>query len=260
VIHHTVFRQTKGFTLLELLVAVTIVSMLAIGIGAGLSAAVRAWESGERNLELYQTKRIVAERLRAEIGNAVNVRGQHEDREDMDRLQMIFHGESDSLSFLTSSHAISSPGLPMALKESHIHVEPGVGLVIREAMFSGTKYFDPSRGFVYVLDPNVTSIEFAYYYVPRRPRGEVEEEIEGEWLGYWGPEHVEILETIETEEGMDGQMIRMQQQEVTMRLPMAVEILITSIHERTGERVQWQPLTVPLKDSRVLGVSVLRRY
>ncbi len=250
-------KDANGFTLLELLVAITIVSMLAIGIGAGLSAAVRAWESGERNLELYQTKRIVIDRLRAEIGNTVNVRGQQEDN---DRMQMIFHGESNSLSFLTSAHAISSPGLPMALKESHIYVEPGVGLVIREAMFSGTEYFDPTRGFIYVLDENVTNIEFAYYYVPRRPRGVIDEEIEGEWLSYWGPEHIEILETIETEEGIDGEMVRLQQQEVTMRLPLAVEVLITSINQRTGDRVEWQPITVPLKDARVLGVSVLRRY
>lgn len=242
---------------MEILIAITVVSMLAVGIAAGLSAAIRAWESGERNLELYQTKRIVCDRLRTEIGNAVNVRGQHEDD---DKYQMMFNGEKNALSMLTTAHALISPDLPMALKESNIYVEPGIGLVIREAMFSSTEYFNKDRGSVYVLDPSVTDIEFAYFYIPRRSRTLVDEEAEGEWLSQWGPEHIEIQETVTEERGAGDEMFRMQQREITMRLPLAVEVLITSTHEKTGLATQWQPIIVPLKEARVLGVSITRRY
>lgn len=251
------YRNQNAFTLMEILVAIAVVAMLAVGMAAGLSAAIRAWESGEKNLEMYQTKRIVTDRLRTEIGNAVNVRGQHE---DSDKFEMIFDGDKDSLSFLTTSHALSSPDLPMALKESNIYVEPGVGLVIREAMFSTTEFFNKGKGFVYVLDPAVTDIEFAYYYVPRRSRSLVAEDVEGEWLSQWGPEHIEIVESFTEEEGGGDESFRMQQREVTLQLPLAVEVLITSVNELTGEKSDWQPIIIPLKEARVLGVSITRRY
>lgn len=252
------YRNQDAFTLMEILIAIAVVAMLAIGMAAGLSAAIKAWESGEKNLEMYQTKRIVTDRLRTEISNAVNIRGQ---QEDSDKYEMIFSGDKDSLSFLTTSHALSSPDMPMALKESSIYVEPGVGLVIREAMFSTTEFFNKAAGFVYVLDPTVSDIEFAYYYVPRRSRSLVsEDDIEGEWLSQWGPEHIEIIESFSEEEGGGDEASRMQQREVTMQLPLAVEVLVTSVNELTGQKTDWQPIIIPLKEARVLGLSITRRY
>ena len=256
-------QSNQGFTLMELLIAVSVASMLAMGVAAGSSAALRAWESGERNIETFQTKRIVCDRLIAEIGNTVNLKGQKDEEE---KAQMIFNGEPDSLSFLTTAHALMSPSLPMALKETNIFVEPGVGLVINEAMFSSTDYFDLGRGMQYVLDPTIIEVQFSYYYIPRSTsrgspeNGEVEEDISGEWLDTWGPEHIEITEvTTETEDGEGGKDAQMRDREIKMRLPLAVEVLITSENSHTGDIVKWQPLIIPLKEARVLGVSVKRR-
>ncbi|MBN1879901.1 prepilin-type N-terminal cleavage/methylation domain-containing protein [bacterium] len=249
----------SGFTLMEILVAVMVASMLGVGVAAGLSAALRAWESGEKNLELFQTKRIVCDRLITEIGNAVNVKGRKEDEE---KYKMIFDGDTDTLAFLTTAQALISPGIPMALKESHIFVEPGMGLVIREAMFSSSEFFDTGRGEDYLLDPDVVDIKFAYYYIPRPSRAgsdQEDEDIEGEWLDAWGPEHIEIYETTEESGDGEGEASRTKQQEITMRLPLAVEVSITSLNPSTGQSVIWQPLIIPLKEARVLGVSVRRR-
>lgn len=258
-------RNTEnGFTLMELLIAASVVSLLAMGVAAGLSAALRAWDSGERNLETYQTKRIVCDRLITEIGNAVNIRGQKEDEE---QARMIFNGEPNTLSFLTTAHALMSPTMPMALKETNIYVEPGVGLVIQEAMFSSTEFFSRDRGIQYVLDPTITDIQFSYYYVPRPSRTgrddpDAEEDLTGEWLDAWGPDQIEILEVV-SEEASEGdapdRSTQLMEREVKMRLPLAVEVLINSENPLTGEVLQWQPLIIPLMESRVLGVSVKRR-
>nr|HPQ41393.1 prepilin-type N-terminal cleavage/methylation domain-containing protein [bacterium] len=223
----------RGFTLMELLIAAAVVSLLAMGVAAGLSAALRAWESGERNLATYQTKRIVCDRLITEIGNAVNIRGQKEDEE---QARMIFNGEPDALSFLTTAHALMSPTVPMALKETNIYVEPGVGLVIQEAMFSSTEFFSSDRGIRYVLDPTVTEIQFSYYYIPRpvnrsgSDSGTDDDSLEGEWLDAWGPDHMEITEVIAEEESEEGEApdrsTQLMEKEITMRLPLAVEVLI----------------------------------
>lgn len=255
-------HQSDGFTLVELMIATAVVALLAMGVAAGLSASLRAWESGERNLETFQTKRIVCDRLIAEIGNAINLKGQKDEEE---KAKMIFNGEPDSLSFITTAHALMSPGLPMALKETNIFVEPGEGLVIAESMFSTTEFFSSDRRTAYILDPTITEISFAYYYVPRPTRrgapGDDTEELTGEWLTAWGPEQIEITETTRTEEGEgdQDQSQQMKEKEIQMRLPLAVEVLLSSENPNTGDVVAWQPLIIPLKESRVLGVSVKRR-
>ncbi|HPQ41527.1 MAG TPA: hypothetical protein PLV45_14240, partial [bacterium] len=121
----------------------------------------------------------------------------------------------------------------------------------------------------YVLDPTVTEIQFSYYYIPRpvnrrgSDTGTDDDSLEGEWLDAWGPDHMEITEVIAEEESEEGEApdrsTQLMEREITMRLPLAVEVLITSENQNTGDRMEWQPLIIPLMESRVLGVSVKRR-
>ena len=45
----------KGFTLIELIIAITIVSMIMAIILGGMRLSIRAWEVGEGRVEVYQT-------------------------------------------------------------------------------------------------------------------------------------------------------------------------------------------------------------
>ncbi len=247
------FHQSQGFTLLELMLSLAILALISLGIASGLTAGIRAWESGERNLSKYQRKRIVCERLYREIGGALNLKGKLEDEE---QAKMIFRGETDSLTFITTAGAMISPGLPMALKESSIYVAPGSGLVIRESMFSRSDFFDQNRGQEYILDPDVTALKFRYYYVPKAARIISDEPIEGEWLSTWGPDHLEIEETVVEEE---DQMKEIRDREIKMNLPVCVEVIVMVTEPDTGASEEWAPIMIPLKESRTLGVSARRR-
>jgi len=244
--------NSRGFTLLEILLALSILTMISLGVAAGLSAGIRAWESGEKNLVAFQRKRIVCERLVREISSAINLTGKLEDEEEA---QMIFDGASDSLSFITTASAMSSPGLPMTLKELAIFVEPGEGLIMSESMFARSDFFDRDRGFKYVLDPDVTELQFRYYYLPnpRKIRGE-ETSLEGEWLDSWGPEQIEIQEVVEE----DDEGSRVRERELKKRLPLAVELTVFSQDPSSDIIQQWPPLTIPLQEARILWVSYKR--
>jgi hypothetical protein len=237
---------------MEVMLAMTIMTLISLGVAAGLSAAVRAWERGERNLDMYQRKRIIYERLFREIGGAINLRGQ---TEEDDGRRMIFNGEADSLSFITTSESITHPGKSMGIKESFIRVEPGEGLIVSEVMFSNQDFFNRDKGVSYCLDPDVREITFRYFYYPKPRRNTDEEPTEGEWLDSWGPDQVEISETVEEED--DG--TRIMNRELKMNLPLAVEATLIVWDPDTDEVITWQPLIIPLKEARVLGVSVKRR-
>ena len=245
-------RDQRGFTLLEVGLSMFILALISLGVAAGLSAGIRAWESGERDLDYYQRKRIVYDRITDEISGAINLRGKTEEDE---RRKMIFDGESDKLAFITTSPAITSPSLPSGLKELQIYVDPGAGLVFREALFSSTDFFGETRGFEYILDPFVTEIGFRYLYLPVPDRTESDLPTEGEWLSTWGPEHIEIEETTTEEE--DGSV--QQTREVRNHLPIAVEVTISTVNPDSNLVETWLPIIVPLKEARVLGVSKKRR-
>ncbi len=243
--------RARGFTLLEIMLALVILAMIGMGVAAGLSAGIRAWESGERNLGMFQRRRIVSERLIREIGGAVNIRGKLEDEETA---KMIFNGEQDSLSFLTTAGAMISPGKPLSLKESYIYVDPTAGLVIRESMFSRSDFFNQSRGYEYVLDPTVTDLQFRYYYLPKPSRTDPDQVIEGEWLDSWGPDQIEIEETVDKDDDS-----RVMEREIKRLLPLAVEVTITAVNTETDVEAQWPSLIVPLKEARAMGFSAKRK-
>ncbi|MBN1552801.1 prepilin-type N-terminal cleavage/methylation domain-containing protein [bacterium] len=245
-------KSACGFTLLEVLLAVTILAMISLAISAGLSTGVRAWRAGERDLDLYQRKRILYDRLRREISGAINVRGKQEDET---HYQMIFDGTSDTLSFVSTSESMTFAGFPMGLKEITISAESGEGLIVREAIFSNTDFFSDEKGYTYILDSDVTEIKFRYFYYPRPSRLLDDMPEEGEWVESWGPEHIEIEESMEE---VDGET-RVMNRELRHHLPLAVEVTLVVLDQRSGEEIEWAPMIIPLKETRVLGVTMKRR-
>lgn len=249
------YSQFAGFTLLEVILAVTILSLISLGIASGLSAGLKAWEAGERKMAQFQGKRIVTERLIREVTGSINLRGKLESE---DYARTIFNGESDSLSFVTTSEPVTSPGMLTGLKEVSIAVSNGDGLVLREALFSNKEFFSNSRGIAYVLDETISSIRFRYLYIPmQKPdtEGDISESISAEWLDTWGPDHVKIEENVEETEAGD----RVREKHITVNLPVAVEITLAQSDPYLNKTVEWEPILIPLKESRVMGVSAKRK-
>ena len=59
----------RGFTLLELLISLTIMSVIVVIIFGALRIGIRAWEKGEKDLDIRQRQRIVLDLVKRQLAS-----------------------------------------------------------------------------------------------------------------------------------------------------------------------------------------------
>ena len=95
----SVWAHTAGFTLIEMLVAMSIMTFLILGLSGGVNFGARAWERGSAHAADAEDMRVIQGVLRNKIEEAypllVPTPGQHS--------HIDFIGTPDSLSFLSST-------------------------------------------------------------------------------------------------------------------------------------------------------------
>ncbi|MEZ4524581.1 MAG: type II secretion system protein [Desulfobacterales bacterium] len=90
-----------GFTLLELLISLTIVALITVLVFSALRIGVRAWEKGEENVENRQRYRIVLNLMRLQLAAVcLSASGSGENQAP------IFRGESDFVEFISRKSLI----------------------------------------------------------------------------------------------------------------------------------------------------------
>lgn len=146
-------HKEKGFTLLELIIAFTILGLIMLIIGSSLRMGIRAWERGELIADDSQRLRILTERLSSDIRSVypyqVNI--------EVER-KTAFEGKSDSLGFVTSQVDINWVG---GFKWVSYSINEG-DLIVTEKIVPDKK-LDESKGIATVLETGVSSLKFEYY-------------------------------------------------------------------------------------------------
>ena len=61
--------NSRGFTLLELLIALTIVAVIVVIIFGALRISIRAWEKGEKDVDIRQRQRIVLDLIKRQLAS-----------------------------------------------------------------------------------------------------------------------------------------------------------------------------------------------
>jgi general secretion pathway protein J len=86
----------RGFTLLELLIALTIVSLIVVIIFGALRIGIRAWEKGEKDVDIRQRQRIVLDLIKRQLAStcASNVWGR-------DQQLISLRGDSKFIEFVS---------------------------------------------------------------------------------------------------------------------------------------------------------------
>lgn len=59
----------RGFTLLELLISLTIVAVIVVIVFSALRIGIRAWEKGEKDLDIRQRQRIVLDLIKRQLAS-----------------------------------------------------------------------------------------------------------------------------------------------------------------------------------------------
>jgi general secretion pathway protein J len=95
--------NSRGFTLLELLIALTIVALIVVIIFSALRIGIRAWEKGEKDVDMRQRQRIVLDLIKRQLAStcASDVWGR-------DQQLASLKGDSKSIDFV--SHIPLTPG------------------------------------------------------------------------------------------------------------------------------------------------------
>lgn len=193
----------RGFTLLELILSIGILSIVLVTIYATLSMGSRTWEKGERDIEKIQRERVVMNLLSREIKSAFPYKVTPSELDDHKEFY-AFDGKKDSISFVS--------GVPLRGERGGLSwltflVEEDLGLVVIERDALRADIFEErdslNKDDMEVLDQRVREIQFEYY---QRKSGKTEGEGEGEWEEKWDaekegtlPHAVKVTLTIEDE-------------------------------------------------------------
>lgn len=210
-------RSEGGFTLLEMIIAVTLVAMMAVGLWGVFSVSVRAWTRGAHSIDANQRHRSVLDMVRKQMASAYALSGEYEDEAGISS-QLIFNGLQDSLLFisLNSLQFLESPGLTLVRYEVSRDSQGNYVLVEKEARYVGQKpdeesSVNPDRAVA--IFENLSSCTFEYL----DPGSETDPP---KWVREW-----------------DGQALR--------RMPAAVSMTLVS-RDPSGETLS-RHLVIPLQ-------------
>jgi general secretion pathway protein J len=150
-------RGQQGFTLLELVLALSIVAVMLVVLFGGLRVSLRAWARGEERAEALQHGRGLTQLVEQAVAGTYPFQGQLDQNS---QAQLFFVGEADRLSFVTISPPIPLPA-PIAFTAVTLSAGGSTsGLTVREKALPN---FDPFEEVApSLVDPSVTAIRFRY--------------------------------------------------------------------------------------------------
>jgi general secretion pathway protein J len=191
-----------GFTLIEILLAISIFAMVIGVMFSSFRVGISSWEKGERDIEFYQKMRAVTELLYREISSTYPywiTPGEL----DTHKNYFAFFGAPNSIKFVSYAN--------MHKRTSGLSLldiwQDSTGLMLGEAGALASNQSDleaiPIRDddHAMVLSSDIRDISFRYF---DRKKGDEE----GEWLEQWDP------------------------QDKNMRLPLFVEVTFSFVGAR----------------------------
>lgn len=141
-----------GFTLVEVILAIVILSLVTLIIGSGFRLGIDAWERGDRETSDIQKYRVLYELFSRQLKSSYPYRM----KIDEDKV-VIFKGESDSITFVT----VSNDSYVSGFRWIRYRYKDGA-LLFREGMLPDKKLFEISSADDEVIEPSIGEIKFSY--------------------------------------------------------------------------------------------------
>ncbi len=175
-------KNNNGFTLLELLISITLSVIVLAILFAGMRLSYKSQEKGKEREEISQRIRILGDRITWLLRGAypyIITRPEGK--------KVFFMGKSDTIGFVTTSveNTAEGPEDRAGLKWVSLSVDSS-GLKLREAVYFLEDVFEDTVGKTYIIDPAVQKIDFEYLDSP-------DQDIEAIWETEWEPSEKNYL-------------------------------------------------------------------
>jgi prepilin-type N-terminal cleavage/methylation domain-containing protein len=163
----------KGFTLLEMIVAVTLLAMIAVGLWAVFRVSVQSWSRGTEFIDSNQRHRSILDMIRKQIASTYGVFIAPDSTVPLGARilgnpSLIFSGSETQLRFisLNSLQFQKSPGLTLVFYDVEQGSTGDYQLVEREERYLGQKpdfASEPAQARPITIFENLVSCIFEYY-------------------------------------------------------------------------------------------------
>lgn len=178
-------KNRKAFTLLELIISLTIIAVILVIIFGAFRIGIRAWEKGENDIDKLQRYRIVLDLIHRQLTSITYKNARIDDKD-----QLILKGDAKFFEF--TSHVSLKPENQFGIVyvryriaenekagETFSAYEKNMVFFDREFKIS-----DIDDNDFFELIPNAQSISFEYLKPPEQGFEE-----EPEWQDKWDPEN-----------------------------------------------------------------------
>jgi general secretion pathway protein J len=163
-----------GFTLLELLIALTLLGLITVMLYGGLHLAIRGAEIGERRAEASEQIRLIQSFIRREVSQVYPLVW------TKDKQRVAFKGRSEALHFAAILPAHRGEGGLYLVSIEAAHSDQGYQLIFSYRLARPEfQNFETAPQKPVVLIQNLENAEFAYY-------GKRKKEEEARWHNRWG--------------------------------------------------------------------------
>jgi len=235
-------KNQKGFTLLELILAMSIVAIIvALGLG-GVRLGIAARDVGEQKVDIYQRLRIISEQLKQKLQSTYpvfvsQINGVHGASASLSSKKILaFEGNKDSIRFVTFSTPMSASDPKTLMHEVKFYIgkhpetnQNGVILMERDISNGDTfSKIEPRSDSIqyFVMAENVAQLKFRYYQVKKMPLNELDRLNKKplKFLGQWN-DSISMI-PFEQSQGSSRQPNLDFEKTNKISLPRAVEITI----------------------------------
>jgi general secretion pathway protein J len=243
------FPAQRGFTLLEVLLALTLVAMIAAIVASSLQIVILTWEKGDQRLESIERTRHLLEFIEDDIRGAFPYVAPFDVPGTGTANVGAFFGDHERINFISTTPLLSADLPSTGLREVSYWVAPGKGLMLREAPLLYTDLYSEDRGSTLPVAPIVRDVKFEYLYVAH---SRVTGELESSWEESWGS-----VEEISSATGIHAMMSFTDERvrSYALRyLPAAVRVTMTIDTEDADGHTAPQkldPVVIPIMASQL---------
>lgn len=241
---YQMYKEENGFTLLELIVTLTILTMIVVLTFSTIRIGIKAWETGDERVDFFYRMKYLVDLMEKEI-HSIHPHYVLTDSNKKEK-RLAFKGLQNSISFISSLDG-NDPSSTGGLREVSFYLGKNgknnkKGLIMTEKIIRTDRPFNKTKqkkARSIVLSPDVNHIKFKYYKLNNG--ASAKSNYNGEWLDNFTSDGGNLIDTnlpraIEVTLGIETQKKGINKEIESFYLPPSIILLNAGMEFRFNKR------------------------